>query len=343
MSNSIVGNNANPTECYTWYETEVGDDEYEDLEGELVDEENVFGHRAIVPKNSNSTSVTIFYYYLAPTSSWYWDYSYGDPYKPVIPVVFAADSKWQLTQCLNTTFIEHTLTGQSNGWKSFTITLTRKLVEGERIFFGVYSDLLGYTSTGEIESSETTTSYFYWTRARRRDYANQITYLSSPEFINQQRNIFCDYEMCIYMQYEKTINKILQKLSKELPIAEEGDLLETQKTLYPLGSLPREEKNIIINSTEVTPPLACSKEWKNLMEKEKAPLCQIYKDVSRGDILKVKKIEGCSLIVENLSIDEEFRKDFKIDKIEIAKKNFSLIRRKSIEIIRVLEQIGEDF
>lgn len=206
MSNSIVGNNANPTECYTWYETEVGDDEYEDLEGELVDEENVFGHRAIVPKNSNSTSVTIFYYYLAPTSSWYWDYSYGDPYKPVIPVVFAADSKWQLTQCLNTTFIEHTLTGQSNGWKSFTITLTRKLVEGERIFFGVYSDLLGYTSTGEIESSETTTSYFYWTRARRRDYANQITYLSSPEFINQQRNIFCDYEMCIYMQYENEPN-----------------------------------------------------------------------------------------------------------------------------------------
>ena len=53
------------------------------------------------------------------------------------------------------------------------------------------------------------------------------------------------------MQYEKTINKILQKLSKELPIAEEGDLLETQKTLYPSGSLPREEKNIIINSTEV--------------------------------------------------------------------------------------------
>ena len=49
------------------------------------------------------------------------------------------------------------------------------------------------------------------------------------------------------MQYEKTINKILQKLSKELPIAEEGDLLETQKTLYPLGSIPREEKNIIIN------------------------------------------------------------------------------------------------
>ena len=145
------------------------------------------------------------------------------------------------------------------------------------------------------------------------------------------------------MQYEKTINKILQRLSKELPIAEEGDLLETQKTLYPAANLLREDKNIIINSMEITPPLACSKEWKKLLEKEKAPLCQIYKDFTRGDILKLKKIEDGYLIVENLSIDEEFKKEFKIDKIEIAKKNFSLIRRKSIEIIRILENIGVDF
>ena len=143
------------------------------------------------------------------------------------------------------------------------------------------------------------------------------------------------------MQYEKTINKILQRLSKELPIAEVGDLLETQKTFYPLGSLPREDKNIIIDSMEVTPPLACSQEWKKLLLKEKAPLCQIYKDMTRGDILRVKRIDKCGLIVENLSIDDEFRKEFKIDKMEIAKKNFSLIRRKSIEIARTLEKIGE--
>ncbi len=202
MSNSIIGNNANPTDCYTWYETEIDDDEYEDLQGEIVDEEDIFARRGIVPKNSNSTSVTIYFYYLAPTSSWYWDYSYGDPYKPVIPVVFAADSNWQLTQCLNTSFVETSLTGMSNGWKPFTITLTRKLVEGERIVFGLYSDILGYTTTGEIENSETTMSYFYWTRARRRDYASQISYISSSEFISQQRNIFNDYEICLYLEYE---------------------------------------------------------------------------------------------------------------------------------------------
>ena len=202
MSNSIVGNNGQPQEFLTWYETEIDDDEYEDLEGEIVDEEDVFGYRAIVPKNSNSTTVTIYYYYLAPTSEWYWDYTYGDPYKPIIPVVFATDSSWNLTQCLNASFYEFSLTGQSNGWKALNVTLTRKLVEGEHIFFGVYSDLLGYVATGEVEDGDTTMSYFYWTRAKRRDYASQIAYLSSPEFINQQRKIFCDWEMCVYMQYE---------------------------------------------------------------------------------------------------------------------------------------------
>ena len=143
------------------------------------------------------------------------------------------------------------------------------------------------------------------------------------------------------MQYEKTINKILKKLSSTLPFAEEGDILETQKTLYPKASIPREEKNIIVESVEMTPPLACSKEWKKLMLKEKALLCQIYKDFSRGDLLKVKKVNGSKIIVENLSIEEEFRKPFEIDSIEIAKKNFSLIRRKSIDIIKILSNMGE--
>lgn len=144
------------------------------------------------------------------------------------------------------------------------------------------------------------------------------------------------------MEYEKTINKILQRLSKEIPIAEAGDVLETQKTIYPDCSVPREDRNIVINSMEVTPPLACTKEWKALMVKEKAPLCQIFKEFNRGDLLKIKKVVGAKVIVENLSMEEEFRKEFAIDKIEIVKKNFNLIRRKSIELTRTLEQIGEE-
>lgn len=115
MSYSIVGNDRNPTDFLTWHEVEIDDDEYEDIEGELVDEEDIFGYRAVCPKNSNSTSVNIFYYYYAPTSEWYWDYNYGIDYQPVIPVVFAANENWELTQCLNVSFNEISLRGQSNG------------------------------------------------------------------------------------------------------------------------------------------------------------------------------------------------------------------------------------
>lgn len=143
------------------------------------------------------------------------------------------------------------------------------------------------------------------------------------------------------MQYEKTINKILSRLSNDILIIEEGDILETQKTIFPKCSQKREEKNIIIDSTEVTPPLACSKEWKKLMLKEKAMLCQIYKDFERGDILKVRRLEGSKIIVENLSIDEEFRKEFEIDRTEIFKKNFNLIKRRSIDLVKSLEKLED--
>ena len=202
MSNSIVGNTGTPQEILSWYEVEVDDDVYEEMEGELIDEESIFALRGIIPKNSNSTTVTIYFYYYAPTSSWYWDYYYGDPYKPLVPVVFAADSNWQLTQCLNASFAEVSFTGQANGWKALNVTLTRKLVQGEKIVFGVYTDLHGYTGTGEVEDPDTTMSYFYWSRAKRRDYASAIAYISSPDYISQQRNIFNDFEICMYLQYE---------------------------------------------------------------------------------------------------------------------------------------------
>ena len=210
MSYSIVGNNRTPDFFLAWYEVciDEDEDEYADIEGETVDEEDIFGRRAIVPKNSNSNTVTIVFYYYAPTSEWYWDYNYGIDYKPVVPVVFAADSNWQLTQCLNASFYEVSFSGQANGWKSMNVTLTRKLVKDERIVFGVYSDLHGYASNGEVEDPNTTMSYFYWTRAHRRDYASQIAYISSPEFINQQRNISNDYEISLYLQYENEIESV---------------------------------------------------------------------------------------------------------------------------------------
>ena len=125
MAKSTLGNNAQPVCFLTEYEVEVDDDEYENMDGELVDEQDIFGYRATCPKNSDSTTVTIYFYYHAPTSYWYWEQAYGLAYKPIIPVVFACDSNWKLTQCLNQIFYEIDLTNRSDGWISMNVTLTR--------------------------------------------------------------------------------------------------------------------------------------------------------------------------------------------------------------------------
>ena len=49
--------------------------------------------------------------------------------------------------------------------------------------------------------------------------------------------------------------------------------------------------------------------------------------------------------VKNTEIDEFFSHVngvFEIDKMEIVKKNFNLIRRRSIELVRSLEKLGEE-
>lgn len=143
------------------------------------------------------------------------------------------------------------------------------------------------------------------------------------------------------MEYEKTLRKILKRLSKEIPIVEDGDLLESFKTIFPEASIKREDKNIIVEGIEMTAPLACNKEWKAMMLKDKSIICEIFRDFERGDILKVKRIDKNDVFVENISIEEEFRKEFCIDKTDIIKKNFNVIRRKSIDLLKSLEKLGE--
>lgn len=200
MSKTLLGNNKAPVLFNTGHVSYVDDEEI-DLEGEILEEEIIYAYRAICPKKSETTKVNISFYYYAPTSEWYWDYDYGSPYSPLIPVVFTADSNWKLKECLNKSLHEVSTNGRSNGWISMDVTLKRQLSEGERIVFGVYSDLHGYVAS-EYVNPKTTYCYLYWTRAKRKNYSSQTAYLSSSEFIKQEQDIFSDYEICLYLQYE---------------------------------------------------------------------------------------------------------------------------------------------
>lgn len=206
MSNSILGNNGQYTISMTEWETEVGDDEYEELEGELIDEGSITGYRAVCPKNSETTSVTIGFYYKAPTSEWYWDYMYGVPYEPIIPLVFSCDSSWNLSEALNQSYFQIVLDGRSDGWITMAVTLKRKLVKDEKIFFGVYSERLGIVSSDY--ASNGSMSYYYWSNERRRNYNSDIAYVSSSAFITKATSGASDYEACVYMQYENEIESV---------------------------------------------------------------------------------------------------------------------------------------
>ena len=206
MANSILGNNGACNYYLTEHETEVDEDEYEDLMGEFVDELDVFGYRGVTPKASQTTSVKVFFYYKAPTSEWYWDYMYGDPYDPIIPLVFSCDSNWKLTELLNSSTYEVTLAGRANGWVEMNVTLKRKLVKNERVFFGVYSDTLGVVHTHDYDP--TGNCYLYYSSIRRSSYNSQIAFVTASEWINKATGIAWEYDICIYLQYENEIESV---------------------------------------------------------------------------------------------------------------------------------------
>ena len=143
MSNTVLGNKQEYTFYQETHEIELDDDEWIEMEGEIVDEQVIVGFRETCPKASQSTTVQIGFYYKPPDSEWYWDYMYGDPYRPIVPVVFSCNNNGNLTECLNQSFFEAALSNRSEGWVVMNVTLKRALVKNEVVLFGVYSDQLG--------------------------------------------------------------------------------------------------------------------------------------------------------------------------------------------------------
>lgn len=136
------------------------------------------------------------------------------------------------------------------------------------------------------------------------------------------------------MKYEKTINDILKKINSEIEIVSPGDMLETCKTQFIL-----KKNNYVIDGITMTIPSACSQQWKKILIKEKSPLLKAYKDITRGDVLVVEKIEKNKVYVKNISLKDEYSNPFVIDKLQILKKEFNVIKRRSLELSRTIDKL----
>lgn len=144
------------------------------------------------------------------------------------------------------------------------------------------------------------------------------------------------------MDSRNSISKILNRLENEMPLVEEGDIIETIKTIYPSLNSSKEKRNIILEGVEMTMPLASSRETKILLKKENSKLLKVFKDMDRGDILIVKEINPNKIVVENCSLKEEYKKDFEIEKLDIIKGNFNVVKRRSIDLIKTLNKLIGD-
>ena len=136
------------------------------------------------------------------------------------------------------------------------------------------------------------------------------------------------------MEYHKTINEILKLLDTQIEIVKVGDLLETYKTQFII-----KKNNYVIKGIKMTVPTASSKQYKNFLIKEKSPLLEVFKDLGRGDVLVVQKIEKNKIYVKNTSLKDEYSNQFIIDKYQILKKEFRVIKRKSSELSKTINML----
>ena len=206
MSTTILGNNAAPQYLYTYYEVEVDDDEFETMLGEYYDEDSTMGYRATVPKNSASTTVQIVYYYKAATSSFMLDYYWGEDFTPIVPLVFACNSNGAITELLNNSVSQVVVAGRSTGWITMNITLKRKLVKNEKIFFGIYGDIYSYALSSLTPVNHNT--QFNYCSTPRHQFPNPVAYVSSAQYIANNHFVDGDLEACIYLQYENAVESI---------------------------------------------------------------------------------------------------------------------------------------
>ncbi len=206
MSTTILGNNAAPQYLYTYYEVEVDDEEFENLLGEYYDEDSTMGYRATVPKNSASTTVQLVYYYKAATSSFMLDYYWGEDFTPIVPLVFACNSNGAITELLNNSVSQVVVAGRSTGWITMNITLKRKLVKNEKIFFGIYGDIYSYALSSLTPVNHNT--QFNYCSTPRHQFPNPVAYVSSTQYIANNHFVDGDLEACIYLQYENAVESI---------------------------------------------------------------------------------------------------------------------------------------
>jgi len=112
-----------------------------------------------------------------------------------------------------------------------------------------------------------------------------------------------------------TIRSLLEELKEHFPKFENDQIFETLKSIYPDSEIPKEKKNIKLENVTFTKPLALSRKDKSNLIKEESKMVGFFKNLSRGDFLKVINVEENSAKCVNVSLNEDVAKKYYKDEV----------------------------
>lgn len=304
MAKTIAGNKNNPTNWFIPQTVEIEDDDgetyEEEVDGEAIDEECIDGYRFTTPKASSSASVTLGYYYRAPTSEWYWDFMYGDPPGPIYPLVYSCDSSWKPTECLNSSFSSITLNNKSNGWITSNVSLKRKLQKNEKIFFVFFAYYMP-VCWSTITPSLGTYCYSYVTKYYY-EYKSQIPgFFASSDFFNNEKIEINNKNFCFYLEYENEVESVSYTrtvTAKSIPVTE----------VIRKGNFMRKENSYFRNS--------------ELVSRFRKVSCNLFSEIKvYSSVSKLRFLYR--FINENENSIDDIKRCLKINTLIIDKKEFS--------------------
>jgi len=135
-----------------------------------------------------------------------------------------------------------------------------------------------------------------------------------------------------------TITTLLEELKQKFPKFEKNQIFETLKSIYPDSTISKENKNITLDKNTFTKPLALNRKDKSFLLKRENKMISFFKNLSKGDFLKVIEVEeNDSAKCINLSLQENIREQYYNDNetkyinlafSDIANGNVRLMRRK---------------
>ena len=222
MSNSVIGNSKIGEYCEDTYDgVEIQDEETDEvyevtMTGDYVTEWTTVGYQFTCPANSNGTKATLTFYYRRPQSEYYWDVNYGCDNEPIYPILSTVNSTiGALETVLNTTCTPIVLAGKEDGWYSVDVSLKRKLVKGEKLFFGFFSALFCPVWSDSYKTVEAPYCCELYINYRQYDnHKDDISgYILSGGFSADAKQCAAKGDYSLYLSYENEPESVAYEIS----------------------------------------------------------------------------------------------------------------------------------